>query len=170
MYLNLQAIFIICVAGAPKHDKSSGSSIRKRKTRSKKIITQSKMVPKATPVDDSEITLLSPDVDLEKEIILSDEEPFGRLLPRFHTRDHDVDVSNGECLTGNDLEDQEPLIVDPGQSQSPDLHLDDNAKRLESVETSFAIALQVFCPFLVAGFGTVAAGLLLDVVQVSLDR
>ena len=33
-------------------------------------------------------------------------------------------------------------------------------------EKSLMIALQVFFPFLVAGFGTVAAGLLLDVVQV----
>lgn len=35
-----------------------------------------------------------------------------------------------------------------------------------SEEGSFTIGLQVFFPFLVAGFGTVLAGLLLDVVQV----
>ena len=35
-----------------------------------------------------------------------------------------------------------------------------------TTEKSLMIALQVFLPFLVAGFGTVAAGLLLDVVQV----
>ena len=34
-------------------------------------------------------------------------------------------------------------------------------------EGSFTIALQVFFPFLIAGFGTVSAGILLDVVQVS---
>lgn len=33
-------------------------------------------------------------------------------------------------------------------------------------EGSFTIGLQVFFPFLIAGFGTVSAGLLLDVVQV----
>ena len=33
-------------------------------------------------------------------------------------------------------------------------------------EGSFTIALQVFFPFLIAGFGTVSAGILLDVVQV----
>lgn len=42
------------------------------------------------------------------------------------------------------------------------------AERRESgsEEGSFTIGLQVFFPFLVAGFGTVLAGLLLDVVQV----
>ena len=35
-----------------------------------------------------------------------------------------------------------------------------------STEKSLMIALQVSFPFLVAGFGTVAAGLLLDIVQV----
>lgn len=34
-------------------------------------------------------------------------------------------------------------------------------------ESSFAICIQVFIPFLIAGFGTVGAGLVLDVVQVS---
>lgn len=36
-------------------------------------------------------------------------------------------------------------------------------------ETSFSIGLQVVFPFLLAGFGTVAAGMVLDIVQVS-DR
>lgn len=34
-------------------------------------------------------------------------------------------------------------------------------------ETSFSIGLQVVFPFLLAGFGTVAAGMVLDIVQVS---
>lgn len=33
-------------------------------------------------------------------------------------------------------------------------------------ETSFSIGLQVLFPFLLAGFGTVAAGMVLDIVQV----
>lgn len=37
-------------------------------------------------------------------------------------------------------------------------------------EGSFTIGLQVFFPFLIAGFGTVSAGILLDVVQVSLTK
>lgn len=35
-------------------------------------------------------------------------------------------------------------------------------------ETSFSIGLQVLFPFLLAGFGTVAAGMVLDIVQVGL--
>lgn len=35
-------------------------------------------------------------------------------------------------------------------------------------ETSFSIGLQVLFPFLLAGFGTVAAGMVLDIVQVRL--
>lgn len=35
-------------------------------------------------------------------------------------------------------------------------------------ETSFSIGLQVIFPFLLAGFGTVAAGMVLDIVQVGL--
>lgn len=37
-------------------------------------------------------------------------------------------------------------------------------------ETSFSIGLQVLFPFLLAGFGTVAAGMVLDIVQVGLGR
>lgn len=57
----------------------------------------------------------------------------------------------------------------------PLLRTDDNdgddEDSLEEViipsESSFMIAIQVFLPFLIAGFGTVGAGLVLDVVQVS---
>lgn len=41
-----------------------------------------------------------------------------------------------------------------------------SAGRLHS-ETYLSIAIQVFIPFLIAGFGMVGAGLVLDVVQVS---
>lgn len=37
----------------------------------------------------------------------------------------------------------------------------------ETKETMLTVALQVFVPFLIAGFGTVGAGLVLDVVQVN---
>lgn len=37
-------------------------------------------------------------------------------------------------------------------------------------ETSFSIGLQVVFPFLLAGFGTVAAGMVLDIVQVSSEN
>lgn len=37
-------------------------------------------------------------------------------------------------------------------------------------ETSFSIGLQVLFPFLLAGFGTVAAGMVLDIVQVGTEE
>lgn len=37
-------------------------------------------------------------------------------------------------------------------------------------ETYFSIAVQVFIPFLIAGFGMVGAGLVLDIVQVSIIK
>jgi len=43
----------------------------------------------------------------------------------------------------------------------------DECASLEAKETYFSIAIQVFIPFLIAGFGTVGAGLVLDVVQVT---
>lgn len=39
----------------------------------------------------------------------------------------------------------------------------------QAKETYFSIAIQVFIPFLVAGFGMVGAGLVLDLVQVILQ-
>lgn len=42
-----------------------------------------------------------------------------------------------------------------------------NHEEMVRVESSCSIACQVFIPFMIAGMGTVAAGLLLDIVQVS---
>ena len=46
------------------------------------------------------------------------------------------------------------------------IQLESNITSLNTSETSISIALQIFFPFMVAGFGTVFAGLLLDLVQV----
>jgi len=158
----LHTIFIFCVVGASEAVKSNGTTLTKRRHRKAK---STKMVPKAGVIVDD--TVQDSDVGLEREILFSDDEPFGRLLPRHHKQDL---VANGECLgTENEpIEDVlEPLITDPNERGTTTLLKDDSSKDLEREETSFAIALQVFFPFLVAGFGTVAAGLLLDVVQVS---
>ena len=42
-----------------------------------------------------------------------------------------------------------------------------NGKKTEEDETSCSIGMQVVLPHIVAGFGMVAAGIVLDVVQVS---
>lgn len=51
------------------------------------------------------------------------------------------------------------VVVETKMLASPDAH---------HSETYLSIAIQVFIPFLIAGFGMVGAGLVLDVVQVSL--
>lgn len=51
------------------------------------------------------------------------------------------------------------VVVETKMLASPDAH---------QSETYLSIAIQVFIPFLIAGFGMVGAGLVLDVVQVSL--
>lgn len=161
----LQTIFIFSVVGDSKDVQTNGTTITKRRSRKKVASSSTKMVPKASViVDDSYETLQSPDVGLEREVLFSDEETFGRLLPRHHKK---LEVANGECVTNNEDDDLTPLITDPNERSSTTLLKDDTAKSLDREETSFAIALQVFFPFLVAGFGTVAAGLLLDVVQVT---
>lgn len=50
------------------------------------------------------------------------------------------------------------VVVETKMLASPDAH---------QSETYLSIAIQVFIPFLIAGFGMVGAGLVLDVVQVS---
>ncbi|XP_065641059.1 solute carrier family 41 member 1 isoform X2 [Hydra vulgaris] len=50
-------------------------------------------------------------------------------------------------------------------SQKTQLQNNDNNDQSSSKETSLLIALQIFFPFIVAGFGTVFAGSLLDYVQ-----
>ena len=52
------------------------------------------------------------------------------------------------------------VVVETKILGSPDAH---------HSETYLSIAIQVFIPFLIAGFGMVGAGLVLDVVQVSIS-
>lgn len=158
----LKAILIFCVAGASDTTKTNGTKLTQRR---RKKVRSTEMVPKASVIVAEPFDAQSPDVGLEREILFSDEEPFGRLLPRHHKHE----VANGECVAGAENETidvLEPLITDPNERPTSTLLKDESSKDLEREETSFAIALQVFFPFLVAGFGTVAAGLLLDVVQV----
>jgi hypothetical protein len=85
------------------------------------------------------------------------------------------------CLNMLTLEDGAGAMLPPGRAEltlGDDVekgHLPDvvvETKMLASAdprhsETYLSIAVQVFIPFLIAGFGMVGAGLVLDVVQVS---
>lgn len=62
---------------------------------------------------------------------------------------------------------EDALLENGSQStESDDLGTDQDPSPSEPLkETSFSIGLQVLFPFLLAGFGTVAAGMVLDIVQ-----
>ncbi|CAF0726278.1 unnamed protein product [Didymodactylos carnosus] len=68
--------------------------------------------------------------------------------------DDDDDENVYEIKPSND----ETEILLSGNSTEIDPHIPDH-------ETWYAVALQVFIPFMIAGFGTVGAGLVLDYVQ-----
>ena len=128
------AIFIIGVIDALKQGSANGVSIARKRSRGKNKKTDStpsKMVPKARIVEESDDNVLSPEDGLNGGVIISDDEPFGRLLSRNHKEDSNF--VNGECLTGeNDNEDLEPLISDPSQRSGTDVLRDDTAKDIET--------------------------------------
>lgn len=64
---------------------------------------------------------------------------------------------------------EDALLENASQSnESDDTSTDQSPEPTAPLkETSFSIGLQVVFPFLLAGFGTVAAGMVLDIVQVS---
>ncbi|XP_031550901.1 solute carrier family 41 member 1-like [Actinia tenebrosa] len=164
---SLVSLFMFSVVGAPSKNDSTQSpvTVRKRTAKKKKKYTldQNKMVPKATVVIDSGDDFDTKTENQEIEIFNSDEEPFGRILLRSH-KEPEVSIVNGECLH-EDEPDLEPLLPEQSHREGSVVLRDDSDKGLGEEEGSFSIALQVFFPFLIAGFGTVAAGLLLDVVQ-----
>lgn len=63
---------------------------------------------------------------------------------------------------------EDALLENASQSnESDDTNTDQSPEPPAPLkETSFSIGLQVVIPFLLAGFGTVAAGMVLDIVQV----
>ena len=86
------------------------------------------------------------------------------------TKGHDIDSRHDTIMNGdvpyNESSDQfVPLLEEQRHDEFETEIAGSGESSLE--EGSFSIGLQIFFPFLVAGFGTVAAGILLDVVQVS---
>lgn len=60
----------------------------------------------------------------------------------------------------------QPLLSEESPSDGETRVKESQVKLKEKDESSFMIALQVFIPYIIAGFGTVGAGMVLDVVQV----
>nr|XP_014346539.1 PREDICTED: solute carrier family 41 member 1 [Latimeria chalumnae] len=67
------------------------------------------------------------------------------------------------------VREEDALLENGSQSNESDDTSTDQSRGPGSIlkESSFSIGLQVLFPFLLAGFGTVAAGMVLDIVQVS---
>uniref|UniRef100_A0AAV2M2J0 Solute carrier family 41 member n=1 Tax=Knipowitschia caucasica TaxID=637954 RepID=A0AAV2M2J0_KNICA len=77
-------------------------------------------------------------------------------------------VAAMECLANaKGQREEDALLENASQSnESDDTSLDQSPEPSAPLkETSFSIGLQVVFPFLLAGFGTVAAGMVLDIVQ-----
>jgi len=72
---------------------------------------------------------------------------------------YEMNIINGE---------KSHLLVDEALGTSDDLCLGDAKSFVQEEETFWTITVQVFIPFLIAGMGMVGAGLVLDIVQVSL--
>eukprot|EP00061_Rhincodon_typus_P012457 g38210.t1 len=77
-------------------------------------------------------------------------------------------VVRDSCANAKGLREEDALLENGSQSiDSDDISTDPTRGHDSLKETSFSIGLQVVFPFLLAGFGTVAAGMVLDIVQIS---
>ena len=162
---------------------AKNSSVRKRVNReSSKRIGENygtEMVPKIAVVpndlrdlDDDETgekQLSKTWTEEENEYLLSDRENIDEINYGGHhettTNGSQLHVANGD-LTYDESSDQfVPLLKEHSHDEfdTEITGLGDSSLK----EGSFTIGLQVFFPFLIAGFGTVSAGILLDAVQVS---
>lgn len=83
----------------------------------------------------------------------------GNLLTGTVNETYDGSIKDGSVDLNDDKDHSDIILTindDPGKS-------DDS----ESTESLKALIFQVFIPFLIAGCGTVAAGIVLDIVQVN---
>lgn len=144
---------------------SKSKSLRKRvksATKGDEENQSSKMVPKIAVVLNDE------------EDINDDSYVERHNLPNGWIENDDVEFSEGKLrskhgthgiLNGDVSDQRSPLLCEDNEDELQTEIAGTGDTILE--EGSFTIGLQVFFPFLIAGFGTVSAGILLDVVQVT---
>ena len=101
--------------------------------------------------------------------IADDDNPSEEQLKRPHCKqkDYSEDV---EINTTEQHSPEDPLLpsgLSDVACEEGFVLINGTIKSDIQIESSFVVGLQVFFPFLVAGIGTVTAGLLLDVVQVT---
>lgn len=76
------------------------------------------------------------------------------------------DYDSYDYCDGREISETDAMLQDGRASGDEDTDaLVEGRKKLPK-ESSFAMALQILVPFLLAGFGTVSAGMVLDIVQV----
>lgn len=122
----------------------------------KGIAFRRKMVPRAASEGDQLILSDSSD-DKEFSNLTEFDKPdvINALVPNAFSKDSKpVSWTFDSDQPGTDSESHRSLLEE--QVLIPD-----------TKETMLSIAFQVFVPFLIAGFGTVGAGLVLDIVQVN---
>ena len=148
---------------------TQGSSVRSRKgTKSQSQdhrgkSRRSEMVPKivVAPYDDA--NLIDNKIEEKLDEWTENEESKGSFTKRSKLNEG-YGTLNGDAFVHEGSDQVVPLLEDQG----PDDFTTEISGTIDTTieEGSFAIGLQVFFPFLIAGFGTVSAGILLDVVQV----
>ncbi|XP_018412755.1 PREDICTED: solute carrier family 41 member 1 [Nanorana parkeri] len=89
------------------------------------------------------------------------------VAPVFLRPEEDGVAFLGSRANTKGIQEEDSLLENGSQStENEDPNVDPTCEAVVPLkETSFAIGLQVLFPFLLAGFGTVAAGMVLDVVQ-----
>ncbi|XP_056414003.1 solute carrier family 41 member 1 isoform X2 [Hyla sarda] len=87
--------------------------------------------------------------------------------PNFLETDGSEVVVIGSRANTKGVQEEDALLENGSQStESEDPNIEPSCEAVVPLkETSFSIGLQVLFPFLLAGFGTVAAGMVLDIVQ-----
>lgn len=115
--------------------------------------------------------------DVKKDHVTSHKsDPPNKVTPARSDVIELTELDNGTAVTskesiGSEEEsereqsDTQPLIGEADSSDGAEEMLHSEDAMAVKVESSKKIALQVFLPFLIAGFGTVGAGLVLDSVQ-----
>ncbi|XP_040577052.1 solute carrier family 41 member 1 [Lepeophtheirus salmonis] len=82
-----------------------------------------------------------------------------------HTQSKEAKIEGFQLLRQEDEDDDEFITLDADESDENVLVLDPTTKPKEDNETALWITFQIFIPFILAGFGMVGAGLVLDSVQ-----
>lgn len=121
------------------------------------------MVPKIAVVSYDEEDLSDREKTESREDESFENKHFGKRNGDISNLSSSHEHLNGDISYEN-FDQQIPLLQEEGIDEFKTDIVGSSDTNVE--EGSFTIGLQVFFPFLIAGFGTVSAGILLDVVQV----